>query len=337
MARLIPARCKVMTERIKTETGGEGTEDALSGLVPLLRVRPELQEFCRFGGDWASSREAEQPGWAHFHIVTRGHCLVDRPGRSPLRLGAGDILLLPRGGAHVIRARAAAGGAAPSVSSGYRNAILTRTSDGVEPDTELICGRLNFETAPDNPLVAALPDAIVLRAGKRPLVDRFRMLMLGIRDELDGGRAGATAIAVDLASALFVMMLREHLENDPPADGLLALLGKRGTAQAVIAMLRDPSHDWTLDELAAQASASRATLVRAFRATCGIAPLAFLTRLRLGLARRRLETTVDAIAQIAADVGYRSEAALSRAFQRHFGIRPSSVRRAASRSRAVRK
>jgi AraC family transcriptional activator of mtrCDE len=158
------------------------------------------------------------------------------------------------------------------------------------------------------------------------------MLMLGIRDELDGGRAGAMAIAVDLASALFVMMLREHLENDPPADGLLALLGKRGTAQAVIAMLRDPSHDWTLDELAAHAAASRATLVRAFRATCGIAPLAFLTGLRLGLARRRLETTADAIAQIAADVGYHSEAALSRAFQRRFGVRPRSVRRAASRS-----
>src|SRR5258708_2423002 len=67
-------------------------------------------------------------------------------------------------------------------------------------------------------------------------------------------------------------------------------------------------------ELAAHAAASRATLVRAFRATCGIAPLAFLTGLRLGLARRRLETTADAIAQIAADVGYHSEAALSRAF-----------------------
>jgi AraC family transcriptional regulator, activator of mtrCDE len=310
-----------MTERIKTETGvaGTGTGDALSDLAPLLRVRPELQEFCRFGGDWASPREAQQAGWAHFHMVTRGHCLIDRPARSMLRLEAGDILLLPRGGAHVVRARAAAGRTAPPVSSDYRNAILTRTSVGVEPDTELICGRLHFEAAPENPLVAALPDVIVLRAGERPLVDRFRVLMLGIRDELDGARAGAMAIAVDLASALFVMMLREHLENDPPADGLLALLGKRGTAQAVIAMLRDPSHDWTLDELAAHAAASRATLVRAFRATCGIAPLAFLTGLRLGLARRRLETTADAIAQIAADVGYHSEAALSRAFQRRFG------------------
>jgi hypothetical protein len=35
-------------------------------------------------------------------------------------------------------------------------------------------------------------------------------------------------------------------------EGLLALLGQRATAKAIIAMLRDPSYQWTLDELAAQ-------------------------------------------------------------------------------------
>src|ERR1700682_3211443 len=122
MATLMPARCNAMTERIKTAASVEGgdTEAARSDLAPLLRVRPELQEFCRFGGDWASPREAEQPGWAHFHMVTRGHCLIDRPARSSLRLEAGDILLLPRGDAHVVRARAAAGGARPPTSTARR-------------------------------------------------------------------------------------------------------------------------------------------------------------------------------------------------------------------------
>src|ERR1700687_2569575 len=116
MATLMPARCNAMTERIKTAASVEGrdTEDALSDLAPLLRVRPELQEFCRFGGDWASPREAEQPGWAHFHMVTRGHCLIDRPARSSLRLQASDIPVLPRGGVHVARGRGAPGrGAQP--------------------------------------------------------------------------------------------------------------------------------------------------------------------------------------------------------------------------------
>ena len=61
--------------------------------------------------------------------------------------------------------------------------------------------------------------------------------MLGIRDELDGARPGAPAIAKDLASALFMMMLRAHLEASAPAEGLLRLLNQRMTAQAVLAMV----------------------------------------------------------------------------------------------------
>jgi AraC family transcriptional activator of mtrCDE len=300
--------------------------DPLSDLAPLLRVRPELQEICRFSGDWASPHDAGAPGWAHFHIVTRGQCMLDRPGHCTLRLQAGDILLLPHGDAHVVRAHAACSDAGQRVFAEYRNAVRTRSGPDSEPDTELICGRLCFEAGPENLLIEAFPDVIVLRAGERPAFDRLRTMMVAIRDELDGARSGAAAVAADLASAMFVMMLREQLEVDPPVDGLLALLGQRVTARVVIAMLRDPSREWMLDELAACAAASRATLVRSFRRLSGIAPLAFLTELRLALARRRLATTADPISRIAVDVGYQSEGALSKAFHRRFGIRPGKVR-----------
>jgi AraC family transcriptional regulator, activator of mtrCDE len=300
--------------------------DALSDLAPLLRVRPELEAFCRFGGDWVSPHEAGDPGCAYFHIVARGQCLLDRLGHGTLRLQAGDILLLPHGDAHVIRARAAGSHAGRPISTVYHNAIRTKTITGIEPDTELICGTLHFEATPENLVIAALPDVIVLRAGERPMFDLFRTLMVGIRDELDGARPAAMAVATDLASAMFVMMLREHLKADPPIYGLLSLLGQRATARVVVAMLHDPSRKWTLDELAARAATSRATLVRSFRRLSKVAPLAFLTQLRLALARRRLATTADPISQIAVEVGYQSEAALSKAFHRRFGIRPGKVR-----------
>jgi AraC family transcriptional activator of mtrCDE len=247
----MPARRDAMIKRIKTHDWRSRVpktpaDDALSDLAPLLRVRPELQDFCRFGGDWASPHDAGEPRWAHFHIVTRGRCLLDRRGHGAIRLEAGDILLLPHGDAHVVRARAGGSHAGPPVSTSFRNAIRTRTTMGIEPSTELICGRLHFETAPEDLLIAALPDVIVLHAGERRMVDRFRTLMVGIRDELDGARSGAMAVATNLASAMFVMMLREHLEADPPVAGLLSLLGRRATAQAVVAILRDPSREWTL-------------------------------------------------------------------------------------------
>ena len=91
-------------------------------------------------------------------------------------------------------------------------------------------------------------------------------------------------------------------------------------------MLLDPAHDWRLDELASIGAVSRATLVRAFRRVSGLPPQGFLTEVRLGLASHRIAQTADGLERIAADVGYQSEGALSRAFLRRFGMRPSALR-----------
>jgi hypothetical protein len=93
----------------------------------------------------------------------------------------------------------------------------------------------------------------------------YRMLMSAIQEELDGARAGAEAIATDLASALFVMVVRIHLCREGRDSGLLALPAHRQLGRAVAAMVDDPARSWTLDELAACANASRASLVRMFR------------------------------------------------------------------------
>jgi AraC family transcriptional activator of mtrCDE len=313
-------------KRIASRRTAAHSKDALSGLAPLLRVRPEFQEFCRFGGKWISPHEAAQVGWAYFHIVTRGECVIDGPNHSTIRLQKGDILLLPHGHAHTLRPRSTAKQAGTPIATEFRNAIRRTTSLGVEITTELICGELHFEEVSENLLIAALPEIIVLHAGEDPLMDRFRTLMFCIRDELDRNDAGAMAIATDLASAMFIMMLRQHLTSYPSVEGLFALLGQRATAKAVIAMLDDPSYEWTLAELAARSAVSRATLIRSFGRISGVSPLTFLTELRLALARQRLATTRDPISRIAADSGYRSEAALSRAFHRRFGVRPGKFR-----------
>jgi AraC family transcriptional activator of mtrCDE len=310
--------------------------DALSGLAPLLRIRPELQEICRFGGDWESRHDAAQSGWAYFHIVVHGECLIDRPGHAMMRLEAGDILLLPHGSAHVTRGRIGIGHGGPPIATEYRNGVRTKTSVGVAVTTELICGRLHFEQASERLLIATLPEVVVLSTESQLAMDRFCALVQWIHEELDGGSLGALAIATDLANAIFMLMLRQYLASNPPVEGLLALLGERVTAQAAVAMLRDLSHEWTLDELAARAATSRATLVRSFCRIARVAPLTFLTELRLAFARRRLATTGDPIAQIAAGVGYQCEAALSRAFHRRYGVRPGKFRIDAMSSRAPR-
>ena len=322
----MPQRLRDFADRINyREQASPRAQDPLCAIAPLLRVRPELQAVCRFASQWDVPHDAEPAGWAQFHIVTTGNCLLERSGGHPLRLEVGDVLLLPHGDAHVVRSSARKCGPKSPIRIEHGNAIETKTNTEGKAATELICGRLHFEAATDSLVIATLPDVIVLRLGKERLLDRMPMLVRAIHDELKGGRLGALAVATDLASALFVQMLRVHCERASDA-GTLRLLSSWPSARAVSAMLRAPSHDWTLDALAAEAHVSRASLVRIFRKTAGVAPLAFLTDLRLGLARQRLASTEASIARVAAEVGYQSESAFARAFHRRFKTTPGKIR-----------
>jgi AraC family transcriptional activator of mtrCDE len=151
-------------------------------------------------------------------------------------------------------------------------------------------------------------------------------LIIAIQCELEAARPGAWAITNDLASVLFLMVLRAHLEREQAGNGLLRLLGHRQAGRAAGAMLQDPAKAWTLDELSERANASRASLVRMFKKAVNLPPLEFLAQLRLDLARRKLAATRRPLAEIAAEIGYQSESAFSRAFRRRFGMRPGEAR-----------
>src|SRR6202035_1284259 len=263
-----------------------------------------------------------------------GSCLLERYCGETFKLEAGSILLLPQGDSHVVRS-ASRGSSGASIRTEDNNARRNKTNTRDVSHTELICGRLRFDGAMYSLVTAALPKAIVLSIGKGALFDRMRMLVQAIDEELQAARPGAATIATELATALFVMMLRLHFEQSASSSGILRLLASSSSARAVTAMLRAPAHPWTLDELAAEAHVSRATLFRIFRREWHIPPLGLLSELRLGLARHRLGSTTGTLAQVAAAVGYDSESAFARAFRKRYGISPGRLRaRHEGRSRA---
>jgi len=64
------ARLTWVAERINLEAPGMPRPvDILSRLAPQLRVRPELQQLCRFGAQWSSDHSREAEGWAPFHLL----------------------------------------------------------------------------------------------------------------------------------------------------------------------------------------------------------------------------------------------------------------------------
>ena len=280
--------------------------DPLSALAPLFRVRPELQAFCRFGQQWASPHDTPEPaGWAPFHLVTTGTCVLDMSDVRPVAVHAGDIALLPHGDTHMVR------GSQTSAELRGIAALRIQDVDGIQlrsntdqPEAELICGRLKFEQPHSNLARAALPALIVLRSSDDDRVARVHHLLFAIKRELDAMAPGARAICTDLASALLVMVLRIHFERAAAQDGLLRLLSKPQTARAAIAMLDEPARAWRLDEIAAVANTSRATLVRDFRRLAAMTPLDFLTDLRLNRVRHRLASSNSTRADVAEEAGY---------------------------------
>jgi transcriptional regulator GlxA family with amidase domain len=84
--------------------------------------------------------------------------------------------------------------------------------------------------------------------------------------------------------------------------------------------------DLPLERLAHAASMSPRHFSRRFKAELGVTPAAYVARLRLEEARRRLESGAHSLKDVARTCGFADEQNLRRAFRRHVGVAPSEYR-----------
>jgi AraC-like DNA-binding protein len=127
---------------------------------------------------------------------------------------------------------------------------------------------------------------------------------------------------------MFLHAVRQHIDSLPAdSTGWLAALRDRHVSAALKAMHARPAASWTLDALGREVGLSRTVLSERFSAVMGTPPMQYLGNWRLQLAANMLDKQGLSIAQIAASVGYDSEAAFNRAFKRQVGVPPGAWRR----------
>jgi transcriptional regulator GlxA family with amidase domain len=85
----------------------------------------------------------------------------------------------------------------------------------------------------------------------------------------------------------------------------------------------------TVEDLAEQAGMSSRHFARAFIAETGATPSKAIERLRIEVARQRVQSSSEAIERVAESTGFRDPERMRRAFIRAFGQPPQSLRRAA--------
>jgi transcriptional regulator GlxA family with amidase domain len=146
-------------------------------------------------------------------------------------------------------------------------------------------------------------------------------------EQADTSRPGAEAVLARLSELLFVETLRAYITQLPPEQkGWLAGARDAEVGRALALIHRHPATPWTLARLAEEAGLSRSVLAERFRHYLGEPPMAYLTRWRLQLGAEMLASSSHSVAEIAAEVGYESEAAFNRAFKRQFEIPPARFR-----------
>lgn len=293
--------------------------DPLSDVLSLLKVRVHAARGFQAGREWSVSF-GPSIGIKLLALVSGEGWLAVDELREPIRVVAGDCLLLPSGRGY----RVASDLSLPCLDG--NNLVrslqpneIAQFSDGT--GCFGLAGHLDMAGENADLLLAMLPPVVHIHQDSDKQV--LHWCLERMRQELNDPEPGASLAAQQLGALMLVQILRTHLNSRLEGNiGWMFALRDKKVGMALQAMHQAPSHPWTLDSLARHVGMSRTGFAIKFRELVGLPPLNYLARWRVSLAKERLLNSPEAIGAIASQLGYTSESAFSTAFRRLVGCPP---------------
>jgi AraC-like DNA-binding protein len=268
-----------------------------------------------------------------YHLVTEGRATARLTDGAEIALEAGDVVIIPHGDAHSVWNGRPANwhNMVPDAQRALAGDLQVSRAGGNGEVTRFVCGYFGCEKPAGHLLLSGLPRILRIRLRGAVEGDWIETAIHYLGADGPSGGAGRLALLAKLSEALFVETLRRYMLGLPEEEtGWWAGARDPITGQALALLHRDPSRPWSVAELAHEVGASRSVLIDRFSHFLGEPPMAYLTRWRLQLGARLLETTSRSVGEIAGDVGYESQAAFNRAFKRQFQMAPGRYRRRTS-------
>ena len=333
-----------MTERLAPSSERNDSAsgaDVLSDVLRSVRLSGAVYFDFELSAPWVAeappSREIAatvMPGSQRvieYHLIARGSCWGNVVGEPRIRLKEGDVIVFPQGDPHVLSS-APGMRAAPDMSlfarAGAPLPLVYERGGGGADRTRIVCCFLGCDERPFNPLLTALPRTIHLSGAGDDVANGWLVTLLSIAVRESGSaRAGRENILARMSELMFVEAIRRYIESLPPSQtGWLAGVRDPVVGPALAVLHGQPAGTWTVESLARAVGASRSVLADRFTEIVGQPPMQYLALWRMQLASQRL-LQGEPVAEVAAAVGYESEAAFSRAFEKLVGEAPSTWRR----------
>jgi AraC-like DNA-binding protein len=318
--------------------------DALSDALRAVKLGGAVYLTAEFSAPWCVEGRVDAVLFAAYlpaykrliayHLVVEGslHAQIAGDDASAIEVSAGEILVIPQGETHRLasgrglRPKSFAQVAADEVETGPGE-VMNLTYGGGGEKTRIVCGFLACDDVLSNPLIASLPHIFkvdVREGGSAWLESSLRFAA----EEAGASRTGRAIVLAKLSELLFVEVVRRYVDTLPEGQrNWLSGLRDRFLGRALQLLHRNPSHAWTVDELAREVGLSRSALAQRFRDFLDQPPMQYLAQWRLLVAAQQLRDGAAPITDVASIAGYESEAAFNRAFKREFGLPPAGWRR----------
>jgi AraC-like DNA-binding protein len=319
----------------------EDTMDAFSEILSGVKLNGAVFFSAEFSAPWCFSSPASHtlapllaPGAPHlviYHFVIDGAAFVQLEDGLSVELGPGDVVVVPHGDPHTMTSNR--GVTTTSLTSAILSKVKSRDlspmqAGGGGDSARYVCGYMACDPFLSRPILGGLPRVFKVNIRTDRAGHWLENSILHLVDEAASGRVGSDAMLAKLSEALFVDTLRRYVATlSDQQTGWLAGARDPIVGKSLGLLHGRVAHPWTIADLADEVGISRSALVERFSRYLAEPPMSYLTRWRLQLAARSLERTPRGVAEIAADVGYESEAAFNRAFKREFGQPPGKYRR----------
>ena len=315
--------------------------DVLSDVLRAVRLTGAVYFDFALSSPWAlgapPSREIAgivMPGAQRvieYHVIAEGSGWARIAGQEPIRVTAGDLLLVPQGDAHVLSS-AEGLSALPDLTAFARTStaplpIVYEHGGGGTDRARIVCSFMGLDERPYNPLLTALPSVIHLSSDDADASSGWLGAVMRVAvSEARADRPGGENVLARLAEVMFVEAIRRYLETLPSSEmGWLAGLRDPVVGQALAALHAEPRKPWTVEELARFVGQSRSVFAERFTGMVGQPPMQYLALWRMQLASHLLRDG-QSVVRAADAVGYESEAAFSRAFKKLVGKSPAAWR-----------